>query len=91
MLNGAESRGGPPPDIIHTALNARYLANLDCTSKGVRALTGIQTNTPSADGELLDALEEGSLTENVAFLLKGAGQCCVLDAGVPIMLLTQSV
>lgn len=68
---GAESRGGPPPDIIHTAPNARNLANLDSTSKGVRALTGIQTDASSAAGVLLDGLARrkiaGSLTENFVF------------------------
>ncbi len=68
---GSESRGGPPLDIIHTAPNARNLDNLDCASKGVRALTGIQTDASSAAGVLLDGLTRrkiaGSLTENVCF------------------------
>lgn len=46
----SDSRGGPPPDIIHTALSARNLLDLNCASKGGRALTEIQTDASSAAG-----------------------------------------
>lgn len=67
MLNGLLSRIWEPrwstAGYYPHCSKPRNLDNLDCASKGVRALTGIQTDASSAAGVLLDGLARRKIAE----------------------------